>query len=783
MDKLARIASLNLRKKCVGVEANNIVTLTVCKKVTQTTTTAAAPPPPPPPPLPSFDGSGNHVGVDSTKSSSLVAASGNKRSLTSSSTTSSSCLPPPPPPPPLPQTGAGVRLPTKNKSSTANMASTTNQATNIDMMTLKKAFSTKYKLPTFNWITLKPNQVRGTIFNEFHEEDKILKTIDFSEFEEQFKLSTKPDRSNSPNADNLPMGHQANGSSVGSNNSVGAGATDDSTGATKRFKQNEKTTFLEHNRLRNMAISLRKIGLPTDVVIRCLNTFDTYPLPLDTIEILQRMMPQHKEIEAYQEYERSGKPLDDLTDEDKFLAQMSKVERLDQKLKIMFYMKNLTTNAAGEYIGASPSPDSGLPSRQSDTSSMCGDSNSNYSVATSAGVASVIDTLRAKLINIESASRQLRQSEGMKILLEYILIFGNYLNSSARGLASAPAYGFKLQALDMVMDSKSTQDRTRSLMHFLVDTIMKNLVPKEQGKLDTSGDIDGSANGQQPSKRLLPPGTPMARGLLSTGLHGDDQVRMPYNFDTLLLLLEKAASISLETIVSEVAELEKGMELCLKELQLRGFSHPVNSSSKSSSGAMIDVPNSPSGSPVPRACSPAPLMAGTTNDEAARRLSQFIKSKCGEVNDLKETLRQAQNEFSECAQYFGENPRLIESSSLFSVFFRLLKNFRQCQLDNRLAQKRKFDEELRKQIVQQQAQRASNRKQPNGSRSERSKPAEVNATSPKIKPDTRLLHQEEVSHGTLDFLITGLKVEPYRRADGMRRSKRSDVPVYSYMSP
>lgn len=39
-------------------------------------------------------------------------------------------------------------------------------------MTIKKKFQTKYKLPTLNWIVLKPNQVKGTIFSEL-EDDKL----------------------------------------------------------------------------------------------------------------------------------------------------------------------------------------------------------------------------------------------------------------------------------------------------------------------------------------------------------------------------------------------------------------------------------------------------------------------------------------------------------------------------------------------------------------------------------------------------------------------------------
>lgn len=40
-------------------------------------------------------------------------------------------------------------------------------------MTIKRKFQTKYKLPTLNWIALKPNQVKGTIFSEL-DDDKLF---------------------------------------------------------------------------------------------------------------------------------------------------------------------------------------------------------------------------------------------------------------------------------------------------------------------------------------------------------------------------------------------------------------------------------------------------------------------------------------------------------------------------------------------------------------------------------------------------------------------------------
>lgn len=38
--------------------------------------------------------------------------------------------------------------------------------------------------------------------------------------------------------------------------------------------------------------------------------------------------------------------------------------------------------------------------------------------------------------------------------------------------------------------------------------------------------------------------------------------------------------------------------------------------------------------------------------------------------------------------------------------------------------------------------------------------------------DKRLLSQEDVYHGALEDILIGLKNEPYRRADAVRRSQR-----------
>lgn len=65
-----------------------------------------------------------------------------------------------------------------------------------------------------------------------------------------------------------------------------------------------------------------------------------------------------------------------------------------------------------------------------------------------------------------SSSKSVRNSNKFKKLLEVILAFGNYLNSSKRG----PAYGFKLQSLDTLVDTKSS-DKRMSLLNYIVQTV------------------------------------------------------------------------------------------------------------------------------------------------------------------------------------------------------------------------------------------------------------------------------------------------------------------------
>nr|CAH7767728.1 unnamed protein product [Callosobruchus chinensis] len=352
--------------------------------------------------------------------------------------TPAAAAPPPPPCPPPPPTRQGFAPPPPP----AGLMQAPDGA-----MTIKRKVQTKYKLPTVNWIALKPNQVKGTVFNEL-DDDKLHSCIDFSDFEERFK--------------------------IGSANLVSNGVAETdglTTFPSKRCKKPENVTLLEHTRLRNIAISRRKLEMTPDKVINAINTLDLKQLSLENVELLQRMVPTEQENKAYREYINEKKNVNLLTEEDKFLLQLTKVERISAKLSIMSYIGNFFDN---------------------------------------------LHLVTPQIHAIISSSNSVKNSKRLRSVLEIILAFGNYLNSSKRG----PAYGFKLQSLDTLLDTKST-DKRLCLLHYIVATI------------------------RQKFPELL-------------------------NFDSELHYIEKAAVVSLENINTDVAELEKGMEAVRREAEIRG---------------------------------------------------------------------------------------------------------------------------------------------------------------------------------------------------------------------
>ncbi|XP_055857037.1 formin-like protein isoform X2 [Episyrphus balteatus] len=552
----------------------------------------AVSPPPPPPPVPPPPPSMNGGGLRDNEST---------YSNINPHETTTRMPPPPAPAPPFMSTFSPPPPPAAGFMPAPDGA-----------MTIKRKVQTKYKLPTLNWIALKPNQVRGTIFNELDDE-KIHRQIDFIDFEERFKIGIG--------------GPIANGKSeVDGLNSY----------PSKRFKKPENVSLLEHTRLRNIAISRRKLDMPIDEVIAAIHSLDLKKLSLENVELLQKMVPTDAEVKSYKEYIGERKDQNLLTEEDKFMLQLAKVERISSKLSIMNYMGNFFD---------------------------------------------CVHLISPQIIAINTASNSLKQSRKFRAVLEIVLAFGNYLNSSKRG----PAYGFKLQSLDTLIDTKST-DKRSSLLHYIVATI------------------------RQKFPDLL-------------------------NFDTELFCTDKAAQVSLENIITDMHDLEKGMELVKKEADIRVKGAPTHI------------------------------------------LRDFLNNSEDKLKKIKCDLKVAQDAFKECVEYFGESSRKADASAFFALIVRFTRAFKMHDQEN----------EQRRRLEQAAAQAASKKENEqvilrNKMNQKKQQEAVINELKSKTTThknssvrEQKILQQDEVYNGALEDILLNLKSEPYRRADAVRRSQRRRI--------
>lgn len=84
--------------------------------------------------------------------------------------------------------------------------------------------------------------------------------------------------------------------------------------------------------------------MPVEKVVTAINSLDLKQLSLENVELLQRMVPTEQETKAYREFVVEKKNVNLLTEEDKFLMQLTKVERISAKLSIMNYIGNFVDN-------------------------------------------------------------------------------------------------------------------------------------------------------------------------------------------------------------------------------------------------------------------------------------------------------------------------------------------------------------------------------------------------------------------------------------------------------
>uniref|UniRef100_A0A673G9Q0 Formin-like protein 1 n=1 Tax=Sinocyclocheilus rhinocerous TaxID=307959 RepID=A0A673G9Q0_9TELE len=443
---------------------------------------AAAPPPPPPPPPP-------------------PGAAAPPPPPPPPPPPGSGGIPPPPPPPPPPGGGPpppppppGCGPPPPPGAPPAPGAETGPKG--------RKPVQPKFKMPLLNWQALKPNQVTGTVFSELNDE-QLLGELNMDVFAEQFRTKAQ-----GPPTDLSKLKVKV------------------------AEKAPSKVSMLEANKAKNLAITLRKGGMSPNDICTAIERYDQQSLSLDFLELLERFIPSEYEMKLLQNYEKEGRPLEDLSEEDRFMSRFGKIPRLAQRINTLTFMGNF--------------PES-------------------------------MKRLQPQIDAIIAASVSLKSSSKLKKMLEIILAFGNYMNSSKRGAA----YGFRLQSLDLLLDTKST-DRTQTLMHFIA-----NMVQEKYPELAS--------------------------------------------FHTELRFVDKAALVSLDSVLQDVRSLERGMEGTKKEFLVQD-----------------DIP----------------------------ALKEFVKANSDVLDSLVKDGKTAQEAYMSVVEYYGENPKTTQPSMFFPFFIRFIKAYK-----------------------------------------------------------------------------------------------------------
>ncbi|KAM9746575.1 LOW QUALITY PROTEIN: formin-like protein 1 [Menidia menidia] len=563
------------------------------------TSTLASPPPPPPPPPPP-GGSG-----ETASTTSPMASAGAPPPPPPPPPPGASPPPPPPPPPPPgagppppppppgagpppppPPPGAGPPPPPPGGGPPPPPGAP-------DGVKSKRTIQTKFRMPLLNWQALKPNQVTGTVFTELDDE-QILEELNMDMFEEQFKTRAQ------------------------------GNPTDLSKVKTKVVqKAPAKTSLIDPNKAKNLAITLRKGGLNPSAICTAIETYDQQSLSIDFLELLEHFIPSDFEMKLLSNYEKDGRPLEELSNEDQFILRFGKIPRLSQRISTLTFMGNF--------------PES-------------------------------VKRLQPQLNSIISASMSLKSSTKLKKILEIVLAFGNYMNSSKRGAA----YGFRLQSLDLLLETKST-DRTQTLLQFITNII-----------LEKYSDLS--------------------------------------NFHTELHFVDKAALVSLDSILQDIRSLERGMEMTKKEFLVQD-----------------DCPV----------------------------LKEFIKTNSEQLASLIKDSRTAQEAYVSVVEYFGENPKTMQPSMFFPMFGRFIKAYKTAQQD--IEQRKKMESESREVKESPSPNKSGAQKGPMMPKMpQMDLIAELKKRQ--VKPPVR-----EGKDGALEDIITDLRNTPYRRTDGRRSAQRQDT--------
>jgi len=187
-------------------------------------------------------------------------------------------------------------------------------------------------------------------------------------------------------------------------------------------KKPGKQQLLDANRSRNIEIMLSSIKMPYSELQAILQSYNkSGALAIEQLEKINQFVPEPEEISVIETFQGEEKLLGKA---EKYFLAMSKVERFRQCIEVS---------------------------------------------VTRVTFQSQVTMVQEKAELVLEACEQVKSSQMLGKVLEYVLALGNHLNS---GTNRGRAYGFKLDGLLKLLETKGT-DGSTTLLHYLVATITK----------------------------------------------------------------------------------------------------------------------------------------------------------------------------------------------------------------------------------------------------------------------------------------------------------------------
>lgn len=198
----------------------------------------------------------------------------------------------------------------------------------------------------------------------------------------------------------------------------------------KRIEKKEEISVLDPKRAYNINLALgRQKHLTFEEIHRKIVEFDEYFCNENLLNQLMLYIPTAEERGKLSVYKDGPEDmLENLARADRFFVEVMKIHRYEQRLKFMYFYVTFDEK---------------------------------------------FNDLEHSIVSVSKASIALKESKNFKELLNLILLIGNYMNGSGH---KGGAYGFKIQSINKLVDTKASKSSSITLLHFLADTV-ENKVP------------------------------------------------------------------------------------------------------------------------------------------------------------------------------------------------------------------------------------------------------------------------------------------------------------------